>query len=126
MLENLKLGKLLLRCVLRSPEPGVTRGQQTAWIVGTLALMSAGWLYRDTRLPDGDPVKKCQGIIMMDTACAASVYADQMMGGAALGADETEMPAEQAMPPGQAPTDDELAAAAADTANAAETAADAK
>ena len=68
---------------------------------------------------------------MMDTACAASAYADQMLGGAALRADETEMPVEQAMPPGQAPTMDELvaagaAAAAADAAHAAKTAADAK
>lgn len=59
----------------------MTRGQQTAWIVGTLIVMALAFAYWATRLPDGDPYAKCQRIIGMDRACEAEVAARQMMRG---------------------------------------------
>lgn len=47
----------------------MTRGQQTAWIVGAMALAAGGWLYYDTRLPDGHKDKSCQRIFGVSKEC---------------------------------------------------------
>lgn len=62
------------------PSPPMTRGQQTAWIVGAIGLVAAGALYYVTRLPEGHPYKSCEGIVMIDTACKANIAARMMMG----------------------------------------------
>ena len=59
----------------------MTRGQQTAWIVGTLIAIALAFAYWATRLPESDPFAKCQRIIGYDSACRAKVAASQMMKG---------------------------------------------
>lgn len=59
----------------------MSRGQQTAWIVGVIAAFGLATLYNVTRLPDGHPYKECERIIGMDEACAARIAARNMMRG---------------------------------------------
>jgi hypothetical protein len=64
-----------------APATDMTRGQQTAWIVGTLIVMALAFAYWATRLPDGDPYAECQRIIGHDNACRAEVAAGLVMRG---------------------------------------------
>ena len=92
-----------------SPDPKIptgemTRGQQTAWIVGAIAIAAGGWFYYDTRLPDGHPSKECQGVLFMDDRCLANQFTEQMTGqsldGYGDGASDVYLePLEPAMPP---------------------------
>lgn len=86
----------------------MTRGQQTAWIVGAIAVVGAGALWYSTRLPEGHAFKSCQGIILMDNRCKALAGAKMMMGLEPVAVDLVDsaeedaindMPAEEAMPP---------------------------
>lgn len=63
------------------PSTDMTRGQQTAWIVGTLIAIALAFAYWATRLPESDPFAECQRIIGHDNACRAKVAARQMMMG---------------------------------------------
>ena len=54
---------------------GMTREQQTIWIVGAILLIGLTILYNVTRLPDGHPFKECERIIGMDRACEARIAA---------------------------------------------------
>lgn len=60
---------------------GQTRGEQTFLIIAAIVAVALGALWYSTRLPDGHYLKKCQGIVLMDTACEASIHANLMMRG---------------------------------------------
>lgn len=57
----------------------ITRGQQTAWIVGVIAVVGMAILYNVTRLPDNHPWKECEQIIGMDRACTARIAGSELM-----------------------------------------------
>lgn len=59
----------------------MTRGQQTAWIVGVIAVIGLAILYNVTRLPDNHPWKECEQIIGMDRACTARIAGRELMKG---------------------------------------------
>ena len=63
------------------PTGEMTRGEQTFLIIAAIAVVALGALWYSTRLPDGHYLKKCQGIVFMDSACEASVHANLMMRG---------------------------------------------
>lgn len=59
----------------------MSRGQQTVWIVGTIAVVGMAILYNVTRLPDNHPWKECERIIGMNDACVARIAGRELMKG---------------------------------------------
>jgi hypothetical protein len=57
----------------------ISRGAQTAWIVGTLIVMGLIALYFLTRLDPSDPYAKCQKLIGSDRSCVTQVTVDRLM-----------------------------------------------
>ncbi len=69
---------------IEQPKPtpaDMTRGQQTTWIVGAIAVVGIAILYNVTRLPDNHPWKECEQIVGMDRACTARIAGRELMKG---------------------------------------------
>lgn len=68
------------RIKVRSPKSEMSRGKQTAWIVGTLLIMGMVALYFATRMDSSERDAECQTLFGMDRECVVKNAADRLGG----------------------------------------------